>query len=173
MSDRSAWRADASGIAVPPFARRGRDALSQQAPDGLTIRWRGVLISDQPRRAMAEKGHEDQSPPLTLNGHRIERLGAEIFPPRVSRMAILSVRGHKVGSGALRFRPTLCWREMDSNFRFRARMATVLSLRALSIPLKLLEFCRKDAVACTVSPMTRQAAPAFLPMPSATPIASA
>ena len=25
---------------------------------------------------------------------------------------------HEVGSGVLRFRPTLCWREMDSDFRF-------------------------------------------------------
>ena len=27
---------------------------------------------------------------------------------------------HEVGSGVLRFRPTLCWREMDSDFRFLA-----------------------------------------------------
>ena len=47
---------------------------------------------------------------------RIERLGAEIFPPRVS-----SAR-HEVGSGVLRFRPTLCWRKADSNCRSQLRV---------------------------------------------------
>src|SRR6516225_5344191 len=38
---------------------------------------------------------------------------------------------------------TLRWSGMDSNFRFRARMATVPSLRALSISLKLFGFRRR------------------------------
>ena len=36
---------------------------------------------------------------------------------------------HEVGRGVLRFRPTLCWREMDSDFRFLApvtRLSTVM-----------------------------------------------
>src|SRR5215472_8111528 len=38
---------------------------------------------------------------------------------------------------------TLRWSGVDSNFRFRARMTTVLSLRALSISLKLFGFRRR------------------------------
>ena len=45
--------------------------------------------------------------------------------------------------GALEVRPTRRWSGMDSNFRFRARMATVPSLRALSISLKLFGFRRR------------------------------
>src|SRR5215471_2990636 len=40
-------------------------------------------------------------------------------------------------------RQTVCWSGVDSNFRFRARMTTVLSLRALSISLKLFGFRRR------------------------------
>jgi len=41
---------------------------------------------------------------------------------------------------------TLPWREPDSNFRFRARMATASSLRTLSISLKLLVFYRRGSL---------------------------
>ena len=52
--------------------------------------------------------------------------------------------GWRSSTYRLKVRLTLRWREMDSNFRLRARMATVPSLRALCISLKLFEFRRRD-----------------------------
>ena len=60
---------------------------------------------------------------------------------------------------------TLRWSGVDSNFRFRARMATVPSLRALSIPVKLFGFRRVHRVPRN----NRHAALLHLPQPAAEP----
>ena len=82
------------------------------------------LVPRQPKsRSEREPTHEASGPSPAEPMVRI------LFPlQRLGRTVIDGIRPRKLGSHW-----TLCWREMDSNFRFRTREATDLSFRFLSV----------------------------------------
>src|SRR6202030_2214022 len=84
-------------------------------------------LSSSTRRSACLAAPRVLSPPKTSGAgarFRIERLGAEIFPPRVSRMAILSVRATRSAAASSDFDRLSAGESLAVLFRNRIGIAT-------------------------------------------------
>jgi predicted dithiol-disulfide oxidoreductase (DUF899 family) len=76
------------------------------------------------------------------------RVSADLVAKRAAHTRAES-RGSRRSKGDAGERRTLCWREMDSNFQFRARRAGVLTGLYRRRPSKVFAFPPKRPVSCT------------------------